>query len=145
MTYPEYSKGVYAPKGGGAPSIGQTHWENLGVFDPIMVAPKVEDVVATLYNDSMAIEVQMAIEDQNNLGNPNLNAMDTRDQDRDGEYDDTLNVNLLSEWTNLYKITDLNGYGYQYLRTRVTFQLDDEQTADHPLPYLEFLRVRFKF
>ncbi|MEN8148337.1 MAG: Ig-like domain-containing protein [Planctomycetota bacterium] len=145
MTYPEYSKGVYAPKGGGAPSVGQTTWENLGVFDPIMVAPKVEDIVATLYNDSMTIEVQMAIEDQNNLGNPNLNAMDITDSDGDGEYDDTLNPAQLSEWTNIYDIEDLNGNGHQYLRTRITFQLDDEQTPDHPLPYLDFLRVRFKF
>ena len=145
MTYPDYSKGVYSPKGGGAPSVGQTFFENLGVFDPIMISPKVEDIVATLYNDTMFIEVQMAIEDQNNLGNPNLNAMDVTDSDGDGEYDDSLNLSQLSEWTSIYDIEDLNGNGYQYLRTRITFQLDDEQTADHPLPYLEFLRVRFKF
>lgn len=145
MTYPDYSKGLFSPKGGGAPSVGQTLWENLGVFDPIMLAPKVDDIVATLYNDAMTIEVQMAIEDFNNLGNPNLNAMDITDKDGDGEYDDTLDPTTLSEWTSIYDIEDLNGNGFQFIRTRITFQLDDEQTADHPLPYIEFLRIRFKF
>ena len=145
MTYPDYSKGLFSPQGGGAPSIAQTYWQNLGVFDPTMLAPKVEDIVATLYNDSMTIELQMAIEDQNNLGNPNLNSMDITDKDRDGEYDDTLDPTRLTEWTNIYDIEDLNGNGFQYIRTRVTFQLDDTQTADHPLPYLEFLRIRFSF
>ena len=145
MTYPDYSKGLFAPEGGGAPSIAQTNWQNLGVFDPTMLSPKVEDIVATLFNDSMTIEVQMAIEDQNNLGNPNLNSMDITDKDGDGEYDDTLDPTRLTEWTNLYDITELNGNGFQYIRTRITFQLDDSQTADHPLPFLEFLRIRFSF
>ena len=131
--------------GAGAPSIGQTLWENLGVFDPEMIKPKVDDVISTLYNDDMKIEVQMAIEDQNNLGNPNLNSMDILDKDRDGEYDDTLDPTKLSEWTLISDIESLNGHGFQYLRTRVTFQLDDSQTADHPLPFLEYLRLRFKF
>jgi hypothetical protein len=145
MTYPTYSKGLFSPAGSGAPSVGQTFWQNLGVFDPTMIAPKVEDIVATLYNDKMTIEVQLAIEDQNNLGYPNLNSMDVTDADHDGEYDDTLDDTRLSEWTSLYDIEDLNGHGFQYIRTRITFQLDDTQTADHPLPYLEFLRVRFRF
>jgi len=71
--------------------------------------------------------------------------MDVTDKDRDGEYDDTLDPTRLTEWTNIYDIGDLNGNGFQYLRTRITFQLDDTQTADHPLPYLEFLRIRFSF
>jgi len=145
MTYPDYSKGLFSPMGGGAPSIAQTYWQNLGVFDPTMLAPKVEDIVATLFNDKMTIEVQMAIEDQNNLGNPNLNNMDITDSDRDGEYDDTLKPTVLTEWTNVYDIESLNGNGFQYLRTRIAFQLDDSQTPDHPLPYLDFLRIRFKF
>jgi len=145
MTYPSYSKGLFSPQGSGAPSVAQTLWQNLGVFDPTMIAPKVEDIVATLYNDSMTIEVQLAIEDQNNLGNPNLNSMDITDSNKNGEYDDSLDETKLSQWTSVYDIEDLNGHGFQYIRTRITFQLDDTQTADHPLPYLEFLRVRFKF
>jgi len=144
-TYPTYTKGVFAPMGAGAPSIGQTLWQNLGVFDPEMIKPKVEDVVATLYNDEMKIEVQLAIEDQNNIGNPNLNSMDILDKDKDGEYDDTLDPTKLSEWTLISNIESLNGNGFQYIRTRVTFQLDATQTADHPLPFLDFLRLRFKF
>jgi hypothetical protein len=141
----EISTGVFAPVGGGAPSVGQTLWQNLGVFDPIMINPKVEDINATLFNDSMFIEVQMAIEDQNNLGNPNLNSMDVTDSDGDGEYDDTLDDTKLTEWTKLSNIESLNGNGFQYLRTRITFQLDDNQTADHPLPYLDDLTINFKF
>jgi hypothetical protein len=144
-TYPNYSTGTFAPMGAGAPSVGQTLWENLGVFDPTMLKPKAEDIVATLYNDQMTIEVQMAVEDQNNIGNPNLNAMDVTDSDKDGEYDDTLDPTRLSEWTLLSNITSLNGNGFQYIRTRVTFQLDATQTADHPLPYLEYLQIRFQF
>ena len=123
----------------------QTKWQNLGVFDPTMIAPSGTDIGATLYNDSMSIEVQMAIEDVNNLGNPNLNSMDVLDSDRDGEYDDTLDPSRLSEWTPILEIESLNGNGFQYMRTRITFQLDPNQTADNPLPYLDYLRIRFKF
>ena len=145
MTYPSYSKGVYAPKGGGAPSVGQTFFENLGVFDPDMVSPSPEDIEATIYNDEMAIEVQMAVEDRNSLGNADTSALDIFDSDGDGEFDDSTDMSKMSDWTSLYDIEDLNGYGYQYIRIRVSFQLDDEQTPDHPLPFLDFLRIRFKF
>ena len=101
--------------------------------------------MATLYNDTMTVEVQMAIEDQNDLGNPNLNSMDVTDSDGDGEFDDTTDPTRLSEWTRLSSIEDLNGNGFQFIRVRVTFQLDDNQTPDNPLPFLDDLTVRFRF
>ena len=139
------SLGLYEPQGGGAPSIGQTVWANLGVFDPSMIKPGIDDVIAEVYNDTMIIEVQMAIEDANNLGNPYLGDMDITDSNNNGEYDDSVNENTLSNWTKIANIETLNGHGYQYLRTRVTFQLSDDQTVDAPLPFLNRLTLPFKF
>jgi hypothetical protein len=144
-TYGPVPEGVYAPRGGGAPSVGQTLWRNLGVFDPVMRKPTAADIVATLLNDTMQIEVQMAVEDVNAFGDPDLSALDVTDQDADGDYEDTLNPSALSEWTKLSEIETLNGNGYQFIRIRVTFQLDDEQTADQPLPYLDYLRIPYRF
>jgi hypothetical protein len=145
LTYGPPSLGTFAPMGGGAPSIGQTVWLNLGVYDPIMVKPSVTDTVATLYNDTMKIEVQMAGEDPANLGKPNLNAQDLADADKDGATDDTLDESTLSEWISIQAIETLNGRNYQFIRVRITFQLDDGQTFDQPLPFLELLRIVFKF
>jgi len=145
LTYKPPSLGVFAPQGGGAPSIGQTTWRNLGVVDPTMFRPSASDVVATLFNDSMKIEVQMAIEDPNNLGNPDLSALDITDSDGDGQFDDTLNPAKVSEWTLLSNIEQLNDHHYQFIRVRVTFQLDDTQRASDPLPYLDSLRIPFGF
>ena len=110
-----------------------------------MLKPKPEDIAAYLFNDEMLIEVQMAVEDRNDLGNPNLNSMDVTDRDGDGQYDDTINPSTLSEWTKVANVETLNGNGYQFLRTRVSFQLDDTQKPDHPLPYIEHLVIRFRF
>ena len=146
------SQGVFAPKGGGAPSIGYTVWINLGVYDPQVIKPSATDVVATLFNDTMQIEVQMAAEDPGNLGSPNLNSLDTGDLDTDGLTDDSLdwqggtNPNAtLSDWVKLSEIESLNGYAFQFIRIRVTFQLDDNQTVDQPLPFLDSITVPFKF
>jgi hypothetical protein len=144
-TYGPVPQGIFAPKGGGAPSVGQTLWRNLGVFDPVMQKPAAGDIVATLLNDTMLIEVQMAVEDVNDFGNPDLSALDVTDRDDDGDYQDTLDPSVLSEWTKLSDIETLNGNGYQFIRIRVTFQLDDEQTADQPLPYLDYLRIPYRF
>jgi hypothetical protein len=139
------SKGVFAPRGAGVPSVGQTVWMNLGVFDPKMARPAKDDVVATLLNDTMVIEVQMAREDGVELGQPDLAALDITDSDGDGEYDDSLNTATLSEWTRVTDIESLNGNEYQFIRVRVSFQLDPNHTASDPLPYLEYLRLPFKF
>ena len=65
--------------------------------------------------------------------------------DGDGERDDTLDPSLLSEWVKLSDIESLNGAGFQFIRVRMTFQLDPNQTVDQPLPFLESLRLPFKF
>jgi hypothetical protein len=145
FSYGPVSEGVFAPKGGGAPSVGQTVWANLGVFDPVMIKPIVGDRIATLFNDQMTIEIQMAIEDPNNLGNAKLDALDVTDSNGNGMYDDSLDTSELSQWTRIEDIEDLNGLHYQFFRLRITFQLDPNQTVEQPLPFLDFMRVRFKF
>jgi len=147
LTYAPPSTGTFAPMGGGAPSVGQTLWVNLGVYDPVMQKPNASDIVATLYNDSMSIDVQMAIEDPNNLGHPDLSGLDLFDQDKDGETDDSIDLNKVSDWVGFNSIQSLNTpmRHYQFIRLRVTFQLDDGQTADQPLPFLDLLRIRFGF
>lgn len=145
LTYDPVSEGLFSPRGGGAPSIGRIHFVNLGVFDPEMLKPARDDIAASLFNDEMTIEVQMATEDPNDLGAPDLRALDTLDADTDGETDDTLDPDLLSEWTRVQEIETLNGRGYQFLRIRVTFQLDDDHGPDDPLPFIERLRIPYSF
>ena len=145
MSYTPISEGTFSPEGGGAPSVATTVWINLGVYDAEMIKPKVSDVVATLFNDTMSIEAQMAVEDTGALGSPDLGALDISDLDGDGERDDTLDPTRLSEWVKLSEIENLNGNQYQFIRVRITFQLDPGQKASHPLPFLDFLRVPFRF
>ena len=145
VTYSPASEGLFLPRGGGVPSVGQTRWVNLGVFDPEVSRPSAADIAATLFNDTMTIEVQMAAEDRTELGSPDLGALDLTDFDGDGAHDDTLDPRTLSEWTPLSDIADLNGMGYQFIRIRVKFQLDSNQGPADPLPSLDRLRVPFKF
>ena len=107
--------------------------------------PESGDITASLFNDQMTIEVQMATEDPSALGDPDLRSLDLLDEDEDGATDDTLDVVRLSEWTRVMDIESLNGRGYQFLRIRVTFQLDDDQGPDDPLPILERLRIPYRF
>jgi hypothetical protein len=145
LSYGPPSTGVFAPQGGGAPSVAQTLWMNVGVYDPVMMKPDATDIDSTLYNDSMSIEVQMAVEDSVSFGNPDLSALDVLDLDGDGQRDDTLNTATLSEWTPLTQIDKLNGRHYQYIRVRIVFQLDPSQVASDPLPYLDSLTLPFGF
>jgi len=145
FSYGPVSEGVYSPQGSGAPSVGQTAWLNLGVFDPEFLSPSSGDVNATLFNDSMTIEVQMAVEDRNDLGNPDLDALDVTDANGNGEFDDSLDESELSQWTRLSDIETLNGKGYQFVRVRIRFRLDSAQTVDQPLPFLDALRLRYEF
>ena len=145
LTYAPPSVGTFAPQGGGAPSVVQTLWMNLGVIDPVMAKLAPTDIIATTYNDTMSIFVQMAIEDPQNLGNPDLSDLDFLDQDKDGETNDTKNPATLSEWVPLSSIPTLNGRHYQFLRIRVIFQLDPGQVASDPLPYLDLLSFPYGF
>ena len=128
MTVPP-STGLFEPSGGGAPSVGQTVWVNLGVFDPTMLKPAAGDIDHEEYNDTITYEVQMAPEDQSDLGNPDLDQV--------------------SEWVPFGQIADpvsgLNGNGYQFIRIRITYMLDSEQAPTHPLPFTNRMTVRFRF
>jgi hypothetical protein len=87
----------------------------------------------------------MAVEDPSDLGNPNLNDLDLSDFDGDGRTDDTLNPATLSEWVLLQDVENLNGNGYQFIRVRITFQLDANQTVEDPLPFLDEIHFPYKF
>jgi hypothetical protein len=147
LTYtPPYYDTTFAPAGGGAPSVGQTTWINLGVFDPDMLTfVPGSDMIAETYNDSLAIQVQMVLEDANNIGNPNLSAVDINDEDGDGQIDDTTNVDVMSDWVPIEQIDTLNGKHYQFIRVRATFQLDSTQTFNDQLPYVDEIALRFKY
>ena len=147
LTYtPPYYDTTFAPAGGGLPSVGQTTWVNLGVFDPEMVEFNAgSDLIAETYNDTIAIFVQMVIEDRSNIGNPDLSAVDIGDDDGDGQIDDTTDVNIMSDWVPIELMQALNGHKYQFVRVRIGFQLDSSQTFDSQLPFVDELTLRFKY
>ena len=127
------------------PSIGQTRLIDLGVFDPVLIG---HELIATPFDGEIQVEVQMAVEDPLNPGLPRLEpgmALDTLDEDGDGETDDTLDATMLSEWTPLEELTSLNGRGYRFLRVRVRFRLDPSHSLGDPVPHVERLRIRFEF
>jgi hypothetical protein len=139
------STGIFAPTGTGEPSVGQTTWIDLGVFEPEMVKPGAADVTATLYNDELAIWVQMAVENPGVRGTPDLSALDIADADGDGDRDDTLDTATLSEWTKFQDIESLNGHGYQLVRIRIEFTLDPNQAPADPLPFLDRYVLRYVY
>jgi hypothetical protein len=147
LTYvPPYYDTTFAPAGGGLPSVGQTTWINLGVFDPEMIEFNAgSDLLAESYNDSITFYVQMVIEDTSNIGNPDLSALDLGDADGDGEYDDSTDLSVMSDWVSIEAIETLNGHKYQFVRIRASFQLDASQTFDSFLPYVDELILRFKY
>ena len=122
-----YGRGTFAASGAGTPSIGQTLWINLGIFDPDMIAPGAGDIVAELpkVGHKIDIEVQMTSEDVFDLGNP----------------DETVS----SEWVPIEDIETLNGNAYSFLRLRVTFTLADDQEVDDPVPFLDSIRLSFRY
>jgi Big-like domain-containing protein len=138
LTYANPSTGEFLPSGGGAPSVGQTVWMNLGVFDPQLEEWKPGNPLhlqaETYVTNDVYYYCQMAIEDIGNPGNPSLEDLDLNDSDGDGEFDDSTNLNSVSEWTELRYLTDLNGYGYSFIRLRIVFQLNDNQSFYDALP-----------
>ena len=139
LTYTPPSTGIFRPQGPGVPSVGQTKWINLGVFDPEMLPHRpLEDRYAELQNDSMSLYVQMADEHPTKAGEPDLSEQDIAN---DGTYDE----NKLSKWVLISDMDDLTGNGYQFIRIRVIFQLDEFHYFDDQLPYLDWLDIRFRY
>ena len=143
LTYKNPSIGTFLPEGGGAPSVGQTLWMNLGVFDPSMDEWKPgnpQHLRAETYGNSISYYVQMAIEDESNPGNPYLEDLDYSDPDGG-----TLNPKTLSPWVELSDLTDLNGNGYSFIRLRIVFQLKWNQKYTDVLPFVDHLGVPFRY
>ena len=150
LTYSTPSVGTFFPIGGGAPSIGQTNWLNLGVFDPEMLEWKpLEDKSDYLGTggDTITYYVQMADEDTAEPGTPDLSAMDLSDADGDGATDDPKAgmTDIMSEWVEVSNIRSLNSNGYQFIRIRIVFQLDNKQEFTDVLPYVDWFRVSFRY
>jgi len=57
----------------------------------------------------------------------------------------TLNPNTLSDWIELLDITDLNGYGYSFIRLKIVFQLKWNQKYTDVLPFVDRLAVPFRY
>ena len=95
--------------------------------------------------DTLRIEVQLAVEHPQKIGEPDLSALDLQDADNDGERDDTLDARLLSEWIPLRDIEDLNGVGLSFVRIRFIFQLDENHGPSDPLPTLRRVRLPYEF
>ena len=117
-------QGTFVPAAG-APSVGQTTWMNLGVFDPMLQQPTNADIVSTipLSGQTIRIEVQMASEDIFDLGNPDESSA--------------------SQWVELADVETLNGNGYGFLRLRVTFTSAAGQEVDDALPFVDSIRLGF--
>ena len=124
-----YTKGTFTAIGPGTPSVGQTVWINLGVFDPIMSPPTTDDIFEVLpkaaEGQKIKIEVQMAQEDIFDLGHPDLD--------------------LVSPWVDISQIATLNGNHYNFMRLRFTFYLASDQTVDDPVPYVDRFRLSFTY
>jgi hypothetical protein len=122
-----FGRGTFVASGAGAPSVAQTLWINLGVFDPRFdPINRSKEVVETLYaGQQIDIEVQATMEDIFDLGNP----------DPDME----------SDWVDIEDIATLNGNQYSFVRFRITFRLASDQEMDDPLPFVDRIRMPFKY
>ena len=45
---------------------------------------------------------------------------------------------------HIFPIDHLNGMGYRYVRVRITFQLDDLQTTQDPLPSVDRYTLHYQ-
>ena len=138
LTYTPPSIGTVSPQGGGVPSVGQTTWINLGVFDPEMQKHLQTHREVNLENDSMEIWVQMADEHPAKPGEPYLVDLDVAN-------DSTYDTDTLSEWTPITAIESLTGNGYQFIRIRVIFQLDANHSYDETPCSLDWLEIHFRY
>jgi hypothetical protein len=132
-----YGRSTWLPKGQGAPTRGQTVWINLGVFDAEFgEVVDGEDLKTWVWTDDLndpnakdgqtvTCEIQMAPEDVQNIGFPN----ETK----------------ASAWTPIKDVATLNGKAYKFMRIRFTFEMAYDQELDDPVPYADYLRLRFRY
>jgi hypothetical protein len=149
-TYQPYLYDGFFPTGAGY-SAGQTVWADLGVFDPwFLPFDAFNDISQEDYgygDDTIQVWVQCAMDSTTDPGTPDLSTMDLLDEDGDGFTDDPKpgGTGVLSEWTPIENITDLNNQGYQHVRIRVGFNLPEDTTVDSAMPYVNFVHVRFTY
>ena len=119
-----YTSGTFTASGAGAPSIGQTLWMNMGVYDPRFLSSEVEYVIPKA-GQTISVQIQAAPEDIFDFGMP--------DEDQ------------ASAWTDLADLTSLNGKGHSFVRLRVTFTLAADQELDDPVPYVDSIKILYEF
>jgi hypothetical protein len=147
---PDYYTDKFDPTGSAsdAPSVFTSTWFNVGVFEPIL-----QEFQASHFTDqnylgcTIRYEIQMAIEDTagGNFGHP-----DTSTLNNTTGSDDTSVASLWATFKDpTFGIQDvrpqLNGHSYQFLRIRLTFTLKDGQKRSDPLPYVDRLRIPFRY
>ena len=116
--------GTFTASGAGAPSIGQTLWMNMGVFDPTFLDSEITEEIPKA-GQVIKIEIQGAPEDIRDFGMP--------DEDR------------ASGWTDIGDLTTLNGYGHSFIRLRVTFTLANDQDLDDPMPFVDMIKILYQY
>ena len=116
--------GSFVASGAGAPSIGQTLWMNMGVFDPVFLDSDITEVIPKV-GQTIKYEIQATVEDIFDFGMPDVPAA--------------------SSWIDLADITDLNDNGYSFIRFRVTFTLADDQEIEDPMPSVDLIKIRYEY
>ncbi len=164
---PGATQGVFDPVGGGVPSFVYTLFVDIGVGGPRILNFTEDDFTISAINDAILIEAQFAIEDSNAFGQPDLSALLP-----DGS---SVDDNKVSQWTPVRYVdntgqatpaipgipgydpgtqgndaifditTVVTGRAYKFLRLRITFQLDDDQSSLDPLPFVDRVALNFQF
>jgi hypothetical protein len=166
---PGGTQGDFNPVGGGVPSIAYSTFLDVGVEGPRFVNFTPADLT---YNpgpdDALLIEAQFAIEDTDNFGQPDLDALDTTTQESNdvdqisnwlpilvadntptagGAFPDLVGYDRTVDGTpKLFEFaSQVNGKSFKFVRFRYTFQLDDTQTTTDPLPNVSRMVLNFQF
>ncbi len=162
LSVPGATQGTYSPVGGGVPSYVYSKFIDLGVDNAKFVDFAAPDfTMSTAGNNAIFIEIQAAIENPAVLGTPLTTAINAQEN--------STNVAQVSNWAPCRLIDNtpgggaftvpgntssdavfsiskaLNGFGYRFVRVRVTFQLGPSQTAQSPVPYVDQIKVHYDF
>ena len=146
---PDHATGVFDPTGtaADAPSVFTSTWFNSGVFGPELQPFTMQDFVDQWFPGcSIKYEIQMAVEDSTSFGKADVSTVNAAT----GFSSDTSRA---SQWevfrdpvTGIRDVAPiLNGNGYQFYRLRISFTLKDGQKRTDPVPYVDRLRIRFRY